>query len=317
MSEMGKPVYSEHPSLQRAVVLGLDQLNARGLMVITGASGVGKTHLANWFHRESRFAQGAWIAQSAASLEQARFESEVFGHVKGAFTGAVQSFPGLLGMAAGGTLLIESLEDLALEGQGRWLRLLESKTYRPVGSTQEKLFSGCLIFTCQTRLKELLEKGGLREDFYYRLIGLELKMPNLSQRKEDFATVFGTMAEEVIRELGTKGFGFSQGDLEACRLRSFPGGWHQLRNLLVRAAILKVAPGSLALDDIPDPEFQLPTTGSLKSDLAELEKLLLARALQNQPDSRQQLAEQLGISLRALQYKLQRYGFLDAPQEGG
>lgn len=300
--------YTNHDFLQDRIQLALKQISTRGLLLLHGPSGCGKTHLCAWLHQHSHFSEQPLEVQEAAGLVENRFESQLFGHVKGAFTGAVADFPGLLGMARQGVLVIESLEDLALEGQARLLRFLETRAYRPVGATGERAFSGALIFTSRFSPQELRRQGQLREDVYYRLAGAEIALPAFSQRPLDFDQAFAELAEAVGGSLGKSTPIFNQEDREACRLRPLPGGLHTLRNLLLRAAIMQVPIAALKESAEEGRQQILPNTGALKTDLEMVEKALLARALEQHPHSRKLLAKHLGVSMRTLMYKLKRHG---------
>jgi len=289
------------------VEMGLAQLDKAGLILIHGPIGCGKTHLGQWLVEQSRFAGKGLQVQEAAGLTEHRFESQLFGHQKGAFTGAVQSFPGLLGLVGDGVLMLEAIEDLSQEGQARLLRFLETRRYRQVGGTMEQVFGGGLVLTCGASPKTLQEKGQFRQDFYYRIAGATIAWPNMTARPMDFEQVFWELAGSVAETLGTTPDMFSGEDLENCRNRRFPGGYHQLRNLLYRAGILGVPTAKVDVEVQADTVADLPQTGSLKSDLGLLEKRLIQRGLRAYPHSRQDLARHLGVSVRTLMYKLKLY----------
>lgn len=302
--------YSLHPGFQSKINLSLSQLNQQGLVVICGPSGCGKTHLTAWLHRQSRFADHPIMSLEAASLPMARFESELFGHVKGAFTGAVQTYPGLLGMVNKGIFVLESIEDLTQEGQARLLRFIETKSYRAVGGLGDIPYPGGLMMTSRFSLAALFQKNVLREDFYFRLVGHDLLMPAPQVRKTDFASIFKTLTSAVSNELGHADNIFTNADLQDCQNRQLLGGYHELRNLLFRAGIMGRPTAELTLEQTTPDACELPNSGTLKQDLALVEKALILRALEQFPESRQELAKHLGLSLRSLQYKLQRYNLV-------
>ena len=288
--------------------IGLAQLNQVGLVLIHGPTGCGKTHLSHWLVERSRFAGRGFEVQEAAGLTEHRFESQLFGHVKGAFTGAVQAFPGLLGLTGDGVLLLEGVEDLSLDGQARLLRFLETKRFRTVGHTEERVFSGGLILTSGSSPKTLMDQGRFRQDFYYRIAGAVIGWPPTSARPRDFERVFHDLGVSVAQALGKSENGLlTAKNLENCRGREFPGGYHQLRNLLYRAAILGVSTAEIDVEVQAGQVGELPQTGSLKSDLSVLEKRLIERGLRAFPHSRKELADHLGISVRTLMYKLKLY----------
>ncbi len=299
--------FSRQTQLEESVRHAVASFEGSGILVITGASGVGKSFLAAKIHRAVA-ADSPFVVQDAAGLAEARFESQLFGHVKGAFSGASRRFGGLLGAVGKGTFCIEGLEDLSLGNQARMLRFLQEGSYRGVGSTTEQLFGGRLMFTGRRGLDRLRDEGLLREDFYFRIAGFELCLPPLTGRPLDFEDIFNALVTDIRKDVSVPLRIPSRKEMEA--LKEFPheGHCHGLRNLLQRAMIEGVPPVPLPVPD--KEEFgDLPDTGSLKSDLRLVERRLLARGLRLFPHSRETLAGYLGISRRSLLYKLKEHGF--------
>ncbi len=281
------------------------------LLVITGASGVGKTHVAEMLHRASDRAGEPLLFHPAAAMTQGLFESQVFGHQKGAFSGAAKDYGGLAGATGRGTLVIEGLEDWPLSVQAKMLRFIQERLYRAVGANHERSFNGRLIFTSRIPLLNLLHENAIREDIYFRLSGSEIELPTLSQRPQDFIPAAEQMRRDLEKEMGISGTHPDQNDFEQLQQMPLPGNYHDLRNRLLQSLLtdmpvtaLDIAGESetnpLKLDDLPD-------TGTLKGDLARVEAVLLERALKLYPHNRKELAKHLGISLRSLLYKLKEH----------
>lgn len=312
--------YSSYSSLQNDVALLQRQFEQFGLAVICGPTGCGKTHLAHYLYQHSRWTDGLFVAQPAASLVATRFESDLFGHVKGAFSGATSHHKGLLGAAQHGVLCVENIEDLSLENQARFLRFLETRRYRALGDTREQAFEGGLLFTSRFDIASLLERGALREDFYFRLQQAVLQMPPAHWREDDFADVFHQINARLAAQ-----FHASEDDppfdLDEARKQlqgqALAGGFHSLVNLLSQAWLRQVSPQSLFQDEVAAIEDHggLPDTGSLTGDLEQVEKALLRRALQRYDCTRTELAAKLGLSRRALMYKLAQHGLREQDVE--
>jgi len=296
--------WSRHPHLQQAIETARAAYARSRLLVIVGPSGAGKSWLARRIHERSPNAEAPFLAQDAASLPEPRFESQLFGHAKGAFTGASQAFDGLLGTAGAGALCLEGLEDLAPACQAKMLRFLQARTYRPVGAGVERTFSGGLIFTAREPLRDLLDQGRLREDFYFRIASFELRLPPLVERPLDAERLCRAAAGALREELGQAGAMISEAALAELARRDLPGNLHGVRNLLQQAMLRGVSPLDIEPPPRSEPEGALPDSGTLRGDLHELERRLLLRGLRMFPHSRKDLAAHLGVSLRSLMYKL-------------
>ncbi len=279
-----------------------------GLVTLTGSTGTGKSTLAEWLHRQGPDGAEPLICQDAAGLAETRFESQMFGHVRGAFSGAVQSFAGLVGAAGRGTLVLEGLEDLSHGAQSRLLRFLQTRRYRQVGATRDLDYGGRLILTSRRPLLLLRDALSMRDDFYFRIAASEVQLPELAARPQD---VF-ELAQALVQELSTllpDGRIPPPEELEALDARRIEGNLHGLRNLLQQAMLRGEAPAQLMKPE-PPPIADLPRTGSFRGDLQEMERRLLVRALAENPVTRYELADLLDISRRSLIYKLKEHGLL-------
>lgn len=298
--------FSHNAPFQKECQLALDLLKRSRMLVLTGPSGCGKSTLVRALHRELHGKDAALVCQHCASLDSTRFESDLFGHAEGAFTGAIKAFGGLLGMAEGGTLCLEGLGSLPQEQQARLLRFLAERRYRRVGGTLERDFTGYAIFTSQRPLAHLHEDGLLRGDFYFRLAGFEVILPTLAERPEDLPALIDGILVELLLEIPSL-------RLPSAEERNWlarhlpPGEGHGLRKCLLRAGLQGIPLHELPVT-APLRPFEMPDLGSLKADLQVCERHLLQRALLRSDASRTRLASTLGISRRALLYKLKEHG---------
>ncbi|MDJ0842289.1 MAG: sigma 54-interacting transcriptional regulator [Acidobacteriota bacterium] len=299
-------IYSRRPALQRQIEQARDQLVHSRLLVIWGPTGCGKTHLVRSLHADM-IGAGPLVFQEAAGLDSNRFESQLFGHLQGSFSGAVRDFHGLLGAAGEGTLCIEGLEALSSADQAKLLRFLQDKRYRPVGAVKERQWKGRLVFTAQRSLAQLREDGSLRDDLYFRLNGRDLALPPPAKRPEDFQDLCDALVNTITKEILVALRIPTRDELIALQADPPEGNLHGLRNLLQAAMIQNCAPIELQEKTPPEINDELPDTGSLPGDLEVLEGRLLQRALRKHRGTRTELAEKLGISRRKLMYMLKAH----------
>jgi DNA-binding NtrC family response regulator len=298
--------FSRNVSFQKECQLALDLLMRSRMLVLTGPSGSGKSTLVRALHQELHGKDAPLVCQHCASLDSSRFESDLFGHAEGAFTGAIKAFAGLVAMAEGGTLCLEGIASLPQEQQARLLRFLAERRYRRVGGTREREFRGYAIFTSQTPLSHLQEDGLLRADFYFRLAGFEVVLPPLAERPEDLPDLIDAILQELLQEIPSlRQPSAEERDWLAHHLP--PGEGHGLRKWLLRAGLQGIPLNALPVA-APLRPFEMPDLGSLKADLQVCERHLLMRALNRSNASRTLLASELGISRRALLYKLKEHG---------
>ena len=276
-------------------------------VLLLGESGTGKELVAKALHDDSHRASGPFVPVECSGLTETLFESELFGHEKGAFTGAHYRKAGLVEAAEGGTLFLDEVGDIPLPLQVKLLRLLETRTYRPVGSVETKKADFRLVCATHQQLDALVADGRFREDLYYRISPFPIHLPALRERPEDVPL----LAETLLQRLDSNQGHTLSDEAKAC-LRSypFPGNVRELRNLLERAIILADGhtllpdhfPGvcdraeSAAAEDGPLPGEIIP--------LKEMEHRYLEWALAHTGGDRGELAERLGVSERTLYRKL-------------
>ena len=207
-------------------------------VLISGESGTGKELFARAIYGRSRRASRQFVAIDCSTLSPTLLESELFGHVKGAFTGAIQDKAGIFELANDGTLFLDDIANLNLETQGKLLRVLESHEYKPVGASRFKTTNMRVISATNCDLKELVTKDTFREDLYYRLNVFPIFLPPLRERKDDIPRLAYHFLRHFCRETGKRIEGFSEEALEALVNHEWPGNVRQLKNVIERLVIL-------------------------------------------------------------------------------
>lgn len=275
-------------------------------VLLLGESGTGKELVANAIHNGSARAKRPFVPVDCSGLTETLFESELFGHEKGAFTGAHSRKTGLVESAQGGTLFLDEVGDIPLSQQVKLLRLLETGTYRRVGGVETQVADFRLILATHRNLREMVERGEFRADLYYRISAFPIALPPLRERREDLPLLIDSLLQRIAPQRTLS----LHPDALACLLRhDFPGNIRELRNRLERAALL--ADGDLILPEHLSDDCVSRATGGdeLPSELLpleEVERRYLARIVATHPGDRRALAEKLGISERTLYRKLKQ-----------
>jgi two-component system response regulator HydG len=270
-------------------------------VLLIGESGTGKELVARAIHHGSPRRDGAFVAVNCAALPETLLESELFGHEKGAFTGADRSRPGLIADANGGTLFLDEIGDIPLVLQGKLLRVLQDKAVRPVGGRQEIQFDLRLMSATHRDLPALVAEGKFREDLYYRLAVIPVRLPSLRERSDDITLLAEHFLERAAANRPIEGF---DADATAWLLRHrWPGNVRELQNVIERAATLASGP-RITLADLRI-EFSAagPAGTGLRPTLAELESQYVRRVLEEAKGDKQAAARILGVSVRTLQRK--------------
>ncbi len=280
-------------------------------ILVTGESGTGKERLARRIHGHSKRARGPFLAINCGALPESLLESELFGHKRGAFTGAASDHRGLFDAAAAGTLFLDEIGEISLAVQVKLLRALQEHTVRPVGATKDIAVDVRIIAATNRDLAAMVEAGTFRADLYYRLRVVPLELPPLRERREDILP----LAREFIARV------CAQNHCGPCTLRPktldllaayhWPGNVRELENAIERAVLL--AEGQPAIDpaDLP-PEVRSastrsPTKGGIAS-LEDVERRHILQTLDHFSGNRRKTAEALGIGENTLWRKLTRYG---------
>jgi DNA-binding NtrC family response regulator len=289
--------------------------NSEVTVLIEGESGTGKEIVARSIHMQSSRRERPFISVNCAALAEQLLEAELFGHVKGAFTGAVANKPGRFQLADGGTLFLDEIGDLSPKGQGDLLRVLEDSAFRMVGGSELIRVNVRIITATNKRLQESVREGKFREDLLYRLQIVPIVMPPLRDRAEDIPLLIERFFEHFVTKHKRRRKRMSAEALQLCQRFPWPGNVRQLRNTIER---LVITCREAVVDVAHLPDFlraydQNTTTFTVRpgTPLAEVEKMLIRQTLTHVTSNREEAASALGISRRALQYKLKQYGLLD------
>ena len=289
---------------------------ARSSVLITGESGTGKEVIAKAIHAASTRSEKAFIAVHCAALNANLFESELFGHEKGSFTGANEKRIGRFEAADGGTLFLDEIGEIDAATQVKLLRILESRSFERVGGS-ETLYSDVRLIAATNRdLRKMVQAGEFREDLYYRLDVINLELPPLRDRREDIPALLQHWLISSVTENQLNVKGFTADAMARLCTYDWPGNVRELRNVVERMAVLSQQE-YLDLPNLPDHvllgEQQLSETAKIEEkdkalDVAENEKVLILKALKESNNNRTLAAERLGMSRRTLHRRLKQFG---------
>jgi len=293
--------------------------NSDVTVLIEGESGTGKEIVARSIHAQSPRAGKPFISVNCAALAEQLLEAELFGHVKGAFTGAVANKPGRFQLADGGTLFLDEIGDLSPKGQGDLLRVLEDSAFRMVGGSELIRVNVRIITATNKKLQTAVAEGKFREDLFYRLQIVPIVVPPLRERAEDIPLLIDSFFEHFTTKHKRRRKHMSAEALQICQRFPWPGNVRQLRNTIERL-VITCHESVVGVEQLPDflREYdQNSTTFTVRPGmpLAQVEKLLIRQTLTHVTSNRAEAAKALGISRRALQYKLKHYGLLDPGDE--
>jgi len=283
--------------------------------LIVGESGVGKEVIANAIHARSRRAGKAMVKLNCAAFPQTMIEGELFGYVKGAFTGAMQDFPGMIAAADGGTLFLDEISDMPAELQTRFLRVLQEREYRPLGSTQTMKADFRAIASTNRPVPQALAENRLRSDLYYRLNTFQIEVPPLRKRKQDIPPLIAAFVKQFAQQLGKPEPDISPEAFQKLLDYSWPGNVRELQNAIEYAVVL-ARQGMIEVKELPA-EIQLPTAlqqaelaGLPRSgvqSLDDVERTAIIQALAECHGNKKKAAELLGIQRPTLYNKMKRY----------
>jgi DNA-binding NtrC family response regulator len=286
-------------------------------VLITGASGTGKELVARTVHELSPRGGKPFIPINCAAIPETLIESEIFGHERGAFTGALERRTGCFELAEGGTLLLDEIGEMPVATQAKLLRVLEDRKLRRLGSKVETTVDVRVLAATNKVPEEAVAKGELRNDLYYRLNVFNLHMPPLREHKEDIPELVQALLADMNTKHGRKVAAVSEAVLNGFQNYSWPGNVRELRNTLERAVI--VCDGALVETKHLPPGFGQSSLRSLPDDadtvrlgvgttVEEAERLLILKTLEATSNNKTRAAEILGISLKTLHNKLKEYG---------
>jgi DNA-binding NtrC family response regulator len=283
--------------------------------LIVGESGVGKEVIANAIHARSRRAGKPMVKLNCAAFPQTMIEGELFGYMKGAFTGAMKDFPGMIAAADGGTLFLDEISDMPAELQTRFLRVLQEREYRPLGSTQTMKADFRAIASSNRPVPQALAENRLRSDLYYRLNTFQIEVPPLRKRKQDIPPLIAAFVKQFAQQLGKPEPDISAEAFQKLLDYSWPGNVRELQNAIEYAVVL-ARQGMIDVKELPA-EIQLPTAlqqaelaGLPRSgvqSLDDLERTAIIQALAECHGNKKKAAELLGIQRPTLYNKMKRY----------
>ncbi len=307
-----KEMVGESPLFQKMVSKIARVGTSEASVLLLGESGTGKELAARAIHMASARKEKALVSLECAGLSDALFESELFGHIKGAFTGAINNKKGLVELANGGTLFLDEVGDIPLSMQVKLLRLIETGTFRPLGSAEVRRSDFRLICATHKNLYEMVKTGEFRSDLYYRINVFPILLPSLAERTADIPLLAKSLLSRVDP---AGGYRFTSKATKKLESLKYPGNIRELRNLISRALVMADTNViddqviALALEDAPDRvTFSADKKSSSDSswvDLKTHEKLYLEELMEAHADNKEEVAKILGISTRSLYRKLQ------------
>lgn len=302
--------------------------NSESTIMIQGENGTGKEMVAKAIHYNSPRKDAVFSAVNCSAFNDNLLDSELFGHVKGAFTGAIKDKKGVFEVANGGTLFLDEIGDTSPSMQVKLLRILQEGTYMPVGATTPKKVSVRVIAATNKNLKEMIAKGEFREDLYYRINVINVALPALRERPEDIPVLMDFFLQKRCEEAGLPLKTFSKKCLEKMLDHTWPGNVRELQNEVERLVVIagddkNITPDMLSARILESGESNsghqrshssggvlkgINTNGSLKDALEELEIMMIREGLKRCAFNKSKLAKELGISRAGLIMKVEKYG---------
>ncbi|MBF0272116.1 MAG: sigma-54-dependent Fis family transcriptional regulator [Magnetococcales bacterium] len=315
--DAGEEIVGVSLVMRRVLELARRAARTDASVLITGESGTGKELVARFIHGCSGRAKGPFVAVNCAAVPEGLIESELFGHAKGAFTGAVAHRPGLFVEADHGTLFLDEIGETPLALQAKLLRVVQERLVRPVGGVGERSVDVRLLAATNRDLMEFTAAGRFREDLLYRINVVNLRLPPLRERREDIPLLAARFVEKHARKYGLTIHGLSPEVMDCLMRHHYPGNVRELENLVEGAVALTVE-GRVELEALPEgvrcgvravdraaTPFRLPEGGlDLEAHLAELEASAMDQALELCQGSKTRAAELLGMSFRTFRYRL-------------
>jgi len=299
---------ADDPRMAKVLDLARRVAPTNASVLITGESGTGKELIARCIHNNSQRSQKIFVPVNCAALSPTLIESELFGHEKGAFTGAAGQHLGRFERAHGGTLFLDEIGELDTNLQAKLLRVLQEKTFERVGGVRQIGVDVRVIAATNRNLKQNVVDGKFREDLYYRLNAFPIEVPPLRERPSDIPALARFFLRKAARNLGKPQLALTTEAEAVLSAYAWPGNVREIENTMERLAIL--------CDDAIEPD-DLPITGSGPARpvlFKDIERQAIEDALRANDGNRTKTARQLGISLRTLQYRLKEYGGEDAQE---
>jgi len=310
-------IIGSSPALAEALERTRRAAESEVTVVLTGESGTGKELFARALHALSPRASGPFVPVNVAAIPEGLVENELFGHERGAYTGAVERRAGRFEIADGGTLFLDEISELPAAAQSKFLRVVEEKQFLRVGGTVPISVDVRIVVATNRDLGALVRAGGFREDLFYRLEVFPIRLPTLRSRKEDIPALARTFAEAAARQLRRKAPLFSAGALERLCEHDWPGNVRELRNVVERAVILTrgetvrtadVVVGMPGETTAPHPSLDGPLDEVIERWKRAGESSRIRQALEATGGDRARAADELGIPLRRLSLRMKELG---------
>jgi DNA-binding NtrC family response regulator len=303
-----KDLVSKSPKMEAVFDLARTAAKSNSTVLILGESGTGKEVLAKAIHAESPRREGPFVGVSCAALTESLLESELFGHEKGAFTGAVGSARGKFELAAGGSLFLDEIGDISPKLQLDLLRVLDAREFRRVGGSQLIKTDVRIIAATNRDLKKLVESGAFREDLYYRLNVIPVTLPPLRERKEDIPRLVEKILDDLRFEMRKPLEGVSAEALEILMAYDWPGNIREFRNVLERGVVLARGPILTPLElELAPPASPPGTTADVADSLRDVERRHIVATLKQHTWNITRSAKALGIDRVTVYNKIKRY----------
>ncbi len=301
-------IISKNPRMREILDLASEISSLRSTVLIRGDSGTGKELVARAIHFSGDRASKPFVAVSCAALAETLLESELFGHEKGAFTGAAERKKGKFELADGGTIFLDEIGDIPPKLQADLLRVLQEKRFYRLGGTEEVRVDARVIAATHHDLQRAVQEGRFREDLYYRLNVIEVCLPPLRERLEDIPLLARHFADRISREIGKEISGLTEGAMRVLLDHPWPGNVRELENAIERA-IVTCRTGAITEEDLAFLNGNAASRAASLPDvpLAELERMAIETALRRTHGNVKEAAQRLGIDRSTLYEKIKRY----------
>jgi transcriptional regulator with PAS, ATPase and Fis domain len=309
------PFAGKSESIRKLAELAERVLNTNSPVLIQGETGVGKGVLARWLHQNGPRATRSIVELNCGGLSRELLETELFGHEKGAFTGAIQNKPGLLEIGHKGTVFLDEIGDMESQVQAKLLKVLEEKTFRRLGDVRERLVDIRLIAATHRSLTSLIAEKKFRDDLYFRISTISLLVPPLRERAEDVPILARTLLDRISHEMSLGDIEISNDTMRYLQAYSWPGNVRELRNVLERAVLL----GNQQSLEVADLHFDIrletpkPTKNGVRT-LEEVEQSYIQDVLGLLGGKVGDAAKKLGIPRSSLYSKLRQYRIAHQPE---
>ncbi len=327
------PIICADPASKRVMTVARSVSGTPATVLLTGESGVGKEVFARFIHRSSSRASGPFIAINCSALPPDLLESELFGHEKGAFTGAVKRHEGVFERANGGTLLLDEITETTMATQAKLLRVIQEREIVPVGGSAPKKVDIRIIAASNRDLGRMVDEGNFRRDLYYRINVFPIAIPPLRQRPGDIEPLFRFYVEKLSSVFGRSDVSVDDSAIARLREHDFPGNVRELVNVVQRAMILStesphidashivIGDGRenlLRLESAAEIAADIPIPESKETDdrvsfkigedsLSDVRRVIILETLRRFDGNRTQTADALGVSVRTIRSKLKKY----------